>query len=144
MRLPELHADQRITRSILIVMIPLLVAGSAGCQSGGRLLQDGQVDWNRYYSNDETNAIMQHYARRYPDLTDLYSIGKSYLGVDLMVMEVTNSDRRPAAEKPGFYVFLQMNDRKLWCVIGPVFGDEAAMAVFCGCIWMVWKLVAFR
>lgn len=64
----------------------------------------GSVDWNRYYSSDETNEIMHHYTRRYPDLTSLYSIGKSYRGVDLMVMEITNHKKRPAGEKPGFYV----------------------------------------
>jgi murein tripeptide amidase MpaA len=62
------------------------------------------VDWNRYYSNDETNEIMRTYVRRYPNLAKLYSIGKSFEGVDLMSMEVTNRDTGPAEEKPGFYV----------------------------------------
>jgi len=90
--------------SVLAVMITLLHSGTAVCQSEGSLLQDDQVDWNRYYSNDETNVIMRHYARSYPHLTKLYSIGKSYLGVDLMVIEVTNFGSGPAEEKPGIYI----------------------------------------
>jgi len=62
------------------------------------------VNWNRYYTNDETNQIMQSYASRFPQLTKLYPIGKSFKGVDLMLMEVTNFEQRPAEEKPALYV----------------------------------------
>ncbi len=51
-------------RSILTAMIPLLLFCAIGCQSGENLLQDDRVDWNRYYSNDETNIIMQRYQLR--------------------------------------------------------------------------------
>ena len=62
------------------------------------------MDWNQYYSNTQTNQVMRAYARQYPNLTKIYSIGKSYEGVDLMVMEVTNKQNRPAEEKPALYV----------------------------------------
>ncbi|MFC1500545.1 M14 family metallopeptidase [Candidatus Zixiibacteriota bacterium] len=88
----------------LTTIVLVLSLSITGCESGKALFQGGQVDWNRYYSNAETNAIMQHYARKYPYLTRLFSIGKSYLGVDLMVMEVTSFGKRSSAEKPGFYV----------------------------------------
>jgi hypothetical protein len=65
---------------------------------------DGAVNWNRYYSNDETTQIMREFARLYPDLTELQSIGQSYLGADLMLMTVTNKRTRPAAEKPALYL----------------------------------------
>ncbi|HUF68217.1 MAG TPA: M14 family metallopeptidase [Longimicrobiales bacterium] len=66
--------------------------------------RDGTIDWNRYYSSDETNAIMRELARRHPGLTNLYSIGKSYLGKDLMLIEVTNEETGPASEKPALYL----------------------------------------
>lgn len=62
------------------------------------------VDWNRYYSHDETNQILRSYAERFPKLTKFYSIGKSYKGADLTLIEVTNQDTGPAEEKPAFYV----------------------------------------
>ena len=64
----------------------------------------GEVDWNRYYNNTETNQILQQFHAMYPELTELYSIGKSFLGADLMVMEITNKATGPSDEKPGFYL----------------------------------------
>jgi len=64
----------------------------------------GAVDWNRYYSTAETNEIMRSFAEMYPHLTSLYSIGRSYLGADLYVLEVSNRDNKPPADKPGVYV----------------------------------------
>ncbi len=92
----------------LLLATAAVIAAAVPPQSG----QQGQqapvvmrpVDWHRYYSNDETNLIMRYYADKCPDLTKLYSIGKSYKGVDLMLIEVTNKATGPAAEKPGFYV----------------------------------------
>ncbi len=89
---------------VLTTGILALSLCTSGCQSGVSQHQGNQVDWNRYYSNAETVDIMRSYALRYPDLTNLYSIGKSYMGVDLMVMEVTNFRNKPADQKPGFYV----------------------------------------
>ena len=44
---------------------------------------------------------MQQFQAMYPELTEIYSIGKSFLGTDLMVMEITNKATGPSAEKPG-------------------------------------------
>lgn len=102
------NSDKRINKTILLILIGSTIAAGSilvSCGQGNSLInQDGAPDWNRYYSNNETNIIMQHYARKYPDLTNLYSIGKSFKGVDLMVMEVTNFRIKPADQKPGFYV----------------------------------------
>lgn len=65
---------------------------------------DGGVDWNRYYLNDETNRIMEAFTLLYPELTELRSIGESYLGADLMLMTVTNKATGPASEKPALYL----------------------------------------
>lgn len=65
---------------------------------------DGSVDWNRYYNADETYRILQEFHALHPGLTEIYSIGKSYLGADLWVMEITNRSNGPSLEKPGFYL----------------------------------------
>lgn len=71
---------------------------------GPVMAADGSVDWNRYYTSGETNAILEAYARRYPHLTKLYSIGRSWRGADLMLIEVTNQATGPAEEKPAQYL----------------------------------------
>jgi len=101
------------------VLLLGLLAASAGSlvaqqrqQQAGRAAQrpaplvraDGVIDWNRYYNTTETHAILRELARRFPKLTQLYSIGKSFKGVDLMVIEVTNEDTGPASEKPALYL----------------------------------------
>ena len=90
---------------MLAVWIIIAVSSCLTCTRGDRLVaSDGTVNWNRYYSNAETNSIMREFTKRYPDLTRLYSIGKSYKGVDLMLMEVTNRKNRPPEEKPALYL----------------------------------------
>jgi Zinc carboxypeptidase len=65
---------------------------------------NGTIDWNRYYSSAETTTILRELARRNPKLTELYSIGKSFKGADLMVIEITNEETGKAADKPALYV----------------------------------------
>jgi murein tripeptide amidase MpaA len=86
---------------ILTASLVFLVSCKKVAEAPGRA---ESVDWNRYYSNDETNQIMRSYADRFPKLTRLYSIGKSYKGADLMLMEVTNQDTGPAEDKPALYM----------------------------------------
>ncbi len=92
----------------LFTLLPLLLVLAAGCTQPApqepEQAEPRPVNWNRYYSNDETNEVMREYAARFPRLTRMYAIGKSYRGVDLMLMEVTNQDTGPAEDKPGFYV----------------------------------------
>jgi hypothetical protein len=62
------------------------------------------VDWNRYYSAGETEQILREFHHLYPELTELYSIGRSFEGRELWVMEVTAETTGPAAEKPAMYL----------------------------------------
>ena len=93
-----MHATMTHPRSPSLLALLLL---AAGCATN---LPTDPVDWNRYYSTDETYRIMEAYAERHPDLTKLYSIGQSYEGRDLLVMEVTNRRNKRASRKPALYV----------------------------------------
>jgi hypothetical protein len=84
------------------LLLALALPASASAQA--LVARDGTIDWNRYYTSDETNAIMRELARRHPGLTNLYSIGRSYQGKDLMLIEVTNEETGPASEKPALYL----------------------------------------
>ena len=100
--------SRRVRQKPTIVPISLFLilfgcGAIVSCRRAPKPEADLKVDWNRYYSN-ETNEIMRNYAGQIPKLTKLYSIGKSFKGADLMVMEVTNREAGPAEEKPGFYV----------------------------------------
>ena len=90
--------------ALLLAAAPAALAAQRHGAAGPLVGADGAVDWNRYYSSGETNAILAHYARRHPRLTKLYSIGRSWRGADLMMMEVTNTATGPAAEKPALYL----------------------------------------
>ena len=65
---------------------------------------DGQVAWDRYHRWQDVHAIMEEWSEMYPGLTQLYSMGESYEGVDLMIMEVTNEATGPASDKPAIYL----------------------------------------
>jgi len=49
---------------------------------------------------DYLNAV----TKTYPDITELYTIGKSYLGNDLLVLEITNKKTGKGIEKPGYWL----------------------------------------
>ena len=97
----------------LLVVSTSLAAPAASAQQRGRgqapqrqplVRSNGTIDWNRYYSTAETTTILRELARRNPKLTEMYSIGKSFKGADLMVIEITNEETGKAADKPALYV----------------------------------------
>ena len=84
--------------SACLLLVMLGTSVSAQVQS------DGTIDWNRYYSNGESNVIMAEWVKQYPTLVKLETIGKSFLGTDLTLVEITNQETGPASEKPALYV----------------------------------------
>jgi murein tripeptide amidase MpaA len=98
------------TPPFIPLLVAALVAGGCGIARTERPVRselvapDGSIDWNRYYTSAETNEILRVWADRHPQLTRLFSIGRSYLGADLLVMEVTNRATGPASEKPALYL----------------------------------------
>eukprot|EP00118_Oscarella_pearsei_P021563 m.242731 g.242731 ORF g.242731 m.242731 type:complete len:1454 (+) comp40223_c1_seq5:168-4529(+) len=51
-----------------------------------------------HHSNDELTNFLQEYSIKFPDITKLYSIGKSVEGHDLWVMEISD---QPGIHEPG-------------------------------------------
>ena len=62
------------------------------------------LEWNRYLQYDELVQSLNYYATEYPHLTKLYSVGKSFEGHELWVLELTNHSTGCANEKPGVYI----------------------------------------
>ncbi|MCK5556841.1 MAG: peptidase M14, partial [Candidatus Hydrogenedentes bacterium] len=62
------------------------------------------IAWNRYHDHAGLHAILKQLNEVFPDLTKLYSIGKSYEGRDLWCLEVTNRNKGNPSRKPGMYI----------------------------------------
>lgn len=88
------------------ITLGLLLAPSSNVSAQAISLvgPDGSVDWNRFYTASETNQMLREFAVMYPGLTKVYSVGESYYGQPLMLMEITNEATGPAEEKPALYV----------------------------------------
>ena len=89
----------------LVFLAVLALWPQVGLGQGQTLVAaDGSVDWNRYYTADETGQILREFHDLYPGLTELYSIGESLSGRPLWVMEVTAEQTGPAGEKSALYL----------------------------------------
>jgi hypothetical protein len=62
------------------------------------------VAWNRFYDHAGLGAIMARLHKAFPDLTRLYSIGKSTQGRDIWCLEVTARNVADPNRKPGMYI----------------------------------------
>ncbi|MBI2403535.1 MAG: hypothetical protein HYV20_12545, partial [Gemmatimonadetes bacterium] len=80
-------------------VIMLALIRSAGAQTE----DPRQPNWAKYHSTAEAYALLDGWAKAYPHLTSLYSIGRTLKGTPLQVLEITNQQTGPAAEKPGYY-----------------------------------------
>ena len=56
-------------------MLVSLLIGLIGVTSAGQVRADGTVDWNRYYSHGESNAIMEAWVKRHPKFARLMTMG---------------------------------------------------------------------
>lgn len=63
-----------------------------------------ELNFHRNHLNDEVVAYLKWVAKTYPHITRLHTIGKSYLGKDLFVLEITNQTDGKPLEKPGFWI----------------------------------------
>jgi murein tripeptide amidase MpaA len=62
------------------------------------------IAFDRFYRYSELTELVYAFARDFPDLVSVESIGKSHEGRDLWVATVTSTKTGPAADKPAFWV----------------------------------------
>ena len=68
----------------------------------------------RYHTYDETVAMLNELAEDYPQLVELYSIGKTATGQrEMWMMEITNKNTGPASSKPGAYFDGNQHDNEV-------------------------------
>lgn len=63
-----------------------------------------QISFNRYYTAEGLAALGKKIADAYPNLVRRVSIGKSYEGRDMWMLQITNFEKGDPDRKPGFYV----------------------------------------
>ena len=63
-----------------------------------------ELKFDHNHSFAEVVSYLQDITKTYPNIVKLHNIGKSYLGKDLWVMEITNHSIGEALEKPGFWI----------------------------------------
>jgi hypothetical protein len=67
-------------------------------------LEPGKLDFQHYHSLEEATAFLQRWAHDYPDLVDLYSVGKSFEGRDIWQITITNRKTGKDTDKPAFFL----------------------------------------
>lgn len=63
-----------------------------------------QVDFTHFHRYDELEQVLREFQAAYPQLCQLHSVGKSYEGRDLWLVEITNPATGPGPAKPGYYI----------------------------------------
>ena len=63
-----------------------------------------KVDFERYLKYEELSDTLRAFAEEYPELCEVVSIGESYEGRDIWLVEITDHSTGPASDKPAFWV----------------------------------------
>ncbi len=64
----------------------------------------GQMDFAHYHTYGEVVEFLEQWAKDYPNLVSLYSVGRSFEGRDIWQVTITNKATGPDTEKPAFYI----------------------------------------
>jgi Zinc carboxypeptidase len=64
----------------------------------------GQMDFLHYHTYDEVNFFLNKWAKDYPNLVDIYSVGKTFEGRDIWQITITNKATGKDTDKPAMFV----------------------------------------
>ncbi len=93
-------SNRRLRSVILFAFMFMLFTATSG--RGESSTPELKFDHNHSYS--EVVAYLKGVTKAYPNITRLHTIGKSYLGRFLLVLEITNNATGKALEKPGYWM----------------------------------------
>lgn len=91
----RIHTHFMFSLSFSMLLVP--------CSSQAQAVDPQHPRWDRYHDAAEAHALLEGWARDYPNLTDLYSIGETLEGTQLLVLEITNEQTGDALDKPAYY-----------------------------------------
>ena len=92
--------------------LAMMVPSNVGAQPAGKAAGPHKscpawstsAKFDCYHDYAEQTAMLQAMARAYPEFTELKSIGKSYQGREIWVLEITDRSTGAAGSKPGVWV----------------------------------------
>ena len=64
----------------------------------------GEMDFSHYHKYDEVLAFLNRWAKDYPNIVEVYSVGKSFEGRDIWQMTITNKSTGKDTDKPAMFV----------------------------------------
>ncbi len=67
-------------------------------------LVPGQVDFKHFHTYEEATDILRTWAREYPDLVELYSVGRSLEGREIWQITITNKKTGRHTDKPAMFI----------------------------------------
>ena len=93
-----------------------------------RPLKQGELDFRHFHKYDEVNLFLNKWAKDYPNLVDLYSVGKSFEGREIWQVTIMNKAMGKDTDKPA--MFIEGNRHS-----GEVTGAESAL-------WFAWHILS--
>jgi murein tripeptide amidase MpaA len=65
---------------------------------------EGEMDFAHYHKDEEVLFFLKKWAREFPDLVRLYSVGKSFEGRDIWQVTISNTATGEDIDKPAMYL----------------------------------------
>jgi murein tripeptide amidase MpaA len=65
---------------------------------------EGKMDFDHYHKYDEVIEFLKKWEKEYPDLVELYSVGKSFEGRDIWQITITNKLTGKDTDKPAMFL----------------------------------------
>ncbi len=87
----------------------------------------GEMDFSHYHKYDEVCAFLNRWTKDFPNLVELYSVGKSFEGREIWQITITNKSTGKDTDKPA--MFIEGNRHS-----GEVTGAESAL-------WLAWHVL---
>jgi hypothetical protein len=89
---------------IIVVCLAWLSSGQQFSAHQGAAPGSTAIDWTQYHNHAAVTKLLQDFASRYKDIAKLSSIGKSFQGKDLWMLEITNYATGAPETKAGQYI----------------------------------------
>jgi hypothetical protein len=67
-------------------------------------LKEGEIDFKHYHTYAEVNSFLKKWAEQYPNLLELYSVGKTFEGREMWQVTLTNKKTGKDTEKPAMFI----------------------------------------
>ena len=64
----------------------------------------GEIDFQHYHTYGEVNSFLNKWAKDFPNLVDIYSVGKSFEGRDIWQITITNKATGKDTDKPAMFI----------------------------------------